>query len=566
MTADEGVWVSAGSVTEIGADKPRLVRSGTKRVAVFRVGDELRAVDNRCPHEGYALTQGSVTADGVLTCQWHNWKFDLADGSCLRGGEDVRHYPVRVDGGEVLVDVRDPDPETLTPGLFRSLLVAMDEVDTGRIARDTSRLLVLGQPAAAVLREGFRWGAARAEDGWDHSLATVADALNLLPYASSPDLPALTALSVVSGDQHRRPVRSVAEPADGPDLPDRNDAVAALRALVEAERADDAESLLRGLLRRGDPPGLIAGALAVLVSDHFLSFGHDAIYAQKSLEVLDVLGWGEAETVLAPQVYGTCLGTREDTLPYLARFEAARTALSGTAVASALEPAALRSLIPHVPTKELAEAVHRALAGGDVEAVLDAIVLAAADRLLAFDPSHEADRRSDVGWLDVTHTLTFASAVRDLWRRTHEPLLLRSVSHAAWFVSRAARYDAPPAPPVAGGNAPLDPDALCVAIDDAVARRDPEAALATAQGWLTGGGRTEELATAMARAALADGATTPIHIAHCIKVTRAAIVEAGALGAPTGWPLLLGALRYLAAPKVERRTLRALADAAKFVR
>ncbi|MEO2091127.1 MAG: Rieske (2Fe-2S) protein, partial [Gemmataceae bacterium] len=49
-------------------------------VAVGRVGGEIRAISNRCPHEGYPLHQG-VLKQCVLTCNWHNWKFDLRDGS-----------------------------------------------------------------------------------------------------------------------------------------------------------------------------------------------------------------------------------------------------------------------------------------------------------------------------------------------------------------------------------------------------------------------------------------------------------------------------------------------------
>ena len=64
-------------------------------------------MDNRCPHEGYALIRGDVRGD-VLTCAWHNWKFELGSGSCLFGGEDVRAYPVEVRGTDVWLDVTDP--------------------------------------------------------------------------------------------------------------------------------------------------------------------------------------------------------------------------------------------------------------------------------------------------------------------------------------------------------------------------------------------------------------------------------------------------------------------------
>ncbi|MAV35282.1 MAG: hypothetical protein CMJ59_07465 [Planctomycetaceae bacterium] len=42
------------------------------QVALFRVGDEIFAVDNRCPHEGYPLAEGTVDDSScALTCNQH---------------------------------------------------------------------------------------------------------------------------------------------------------------------------------------------------------------------------------------------------------------------------------------------------------------------------------------------------------------------------------------------------------------------------------------------------------------------------------------------------------------
>ena len=37
----------------------------------------------------------------MRTCDWHTWKFRLADGGCLRGEEEVRGYQVRLNGGGI---------------------------------------------------------------------------------------------------------------------------------------------------------------------------------------------------------------------------------------------------------------------------------------------------------------------------------------------------------------------------------------------------------------------------------------------------------------------------------
>ena len=93
---------------ELAPERPRTVKLDGRQIAVFRLtGDEVRAVDNLCPHEGYPLASGTVK-DGLLTCEWHNWKFRLCDGVCVKGGEDVRSYPVRIEDGAVWLDLDDP--------------------------------------------------------------------------------------------------------------------------------------------------------------------------------------------------------------------------------------------------------------------------------------------------------------------------------------------------------------------------------------------------------------------------------------------------------------------------
>ena len=93
----------------------KLFRHYDKRIAIFRTESRIYAVDNRCPHQGYALLQGDMKGE-QLTCAWHNWKFELdQDGHCSFGGEAVRSYPVLVEGGHVFVDVTDPAAEMIAP-------------------------------------------------------------------------------------------------------------------------------------------------------------------------------------------------------------------------------------------------------------------------------------------------------------------------------------------------------------------------------------------------------------------------------------------------------------------
>ncbi|MBL4635836.1 MAG: Rieske (2Fe-2S) protein [Kofleriaceae bacterium] len=77
----EAKWQQAVALSEIAIGDRYLFREGKRRIALFRVArDEFYAIDDACPHEGYPLIKGSV--DGkTLTCQWHNFKFELSSGN-----------------------------------------------------------------------------------------------------------------------------------------------------------------------------------------------------------------------------------------------------------------------------------------------------------------------------------------------------------------------------------------------------------------------------------------------------------------------------------------------------
>jgi nitrite reductase/ring-hydroxylating ferredoxin subunit len=68
--------------------------------AVFEVAGELVVTDGACPHNGGPLAEGLVR-DGVVTCPWHWYSYELATGRCRTAADySLRRYPV------VLVDGR----------------------------------------------------------------------------------------------------------------------------------------------------------------------------------------------------------------------------------------------------------------------------------------------------------------------------------------------------------------------------------------------------------------------------------------------------------------------------
>ena len=78
---------------------------GSDLYALCNVEGEIRALSGTCPHQGGPLGQGALNG-GFITCPWHAWEFDSATGACLFNEEiRVPTYSVRVDSGEILVDL-----------------------------------------------------------------------------------------------------------------------------------------------------------------------------------------------------------------------------------------------------------------------------------------------------------------------------------------------------------------------------------------------------------------------------------------------------------------------------
>lgn len=563
-------FVRAVSMTHISDGRGRLWRHGDKRIALFRTPAGVYAADNRCPHEGYALKDGDIRGD-VLTCAWHNWKFRLTDGECLFGGENIRTYPVSIRDGWVYVDVTDPAPEEIAPELFASLLDAMGDVNTGRLARDTMRLRAIGMPLTEVVRAGMTYGATRAEYGWNHSLATLADCLTMASAFEGPlsTLPVIQGLATVSRTEVRRPPRPQPDPADVVrEYGSVADGLAAFPALIDDERGDEAEALLRGLLVAGVSAEKIRRAFLNAITDHFLGYGHPMIYCQKAFELLMRIGWSEADMVLAPLVPAITWSTRYDRLPYMRRFlrawreaDLADPVPAGSAPAdpdapipATVGPGLRRVLLDGMPEDAVAGVIGAVRGGVPVPRIIDAIASVAAARLGRFDIDSDTDDTKDAGWLDVTHTLTYVNALRWAWSADPGPAILRGVLHAAWFVQWTSKFDAQGQPAPVAPHPGSDPDAVLKAIR----KHDPDQAVALVKGY---DGPAAPLETALTQAAAEDNSTASIMVAHAVKTTTAAIAESRAGGrAP-----LAAAARFLAAPKRERFVYQATLDAIDFI-
>src|ERR1700722_18108821 len=84
---------------------------GNDLYALCNVEGEVRALSGVCPHNGGPLGQGALEGS-LVTCPWHAWQFDSATGACAFSDEvRVRVFRVRVEAGEILVDLTEVDTE-----------------------------------------------------------------------------------------------------------------------------------------------------------------------------------------------------------------------------------------------------------------------------------------------------------------------------------------------------------------------------------------------------------------------------------------------------------------------
>ena len=101
-------WIRITPTHNIPPREGRAVLVGDREIALFNLGDQFLATDNKCPHKGGPLCDGIVTGTSVV-CPLHAWKVNLASGQVERPSHGTDHcvttYPTRVDDGVVLIEL-----------------------------------------------------------------------------------------------------------------------------------------------------------------------------------------------------------------------------------------------------------------------------------------------------------------------------------------------------------------------------------------------------------------------------------------------------------------------------
>jgi len=430
-TADSAL-VEAASAAELRAKGRMIVKITGKQVALFDGPKGVFACNNRCPHEGYPLVEGSLADGCVLTCNWHNWKFDLESGETLVGGDRLRRYPVRIEGDRVLVDVTDPPAAQTQERALASLKDAFPRHEYDRMAREIARLEKAGGSAETAIAAAVEWTHENLEFGTTHAHLAAPDWLALRnDYAEAP-ADRLSAVVEIIGHLAWDTLRAPEYPYEAQGAPYNPDG---LFATIEAEDEDRAVAMVRTAFADGLIYGDLEGPLARAALEHYADFGHAAIGVLKTGQLIDRLGAAEAPLTLA-LVRALVYGRREDLIPEFRHYAAALKAFdgSGTRVVTAedLRGASVNAAL------DLCVA-----ASGDVPALFDALLGALAEAMLHFDLDlqnrTEIPVSQNVGWLDFTHSLTFANAARHLCAGQPD-LWPAALLQMACFLGRNVRY------------------------------------------------------------------------------------------------------------------------------
>ncbi len=443
----EAELVHAISLNELKEAGCKTVHLNGHTIALWYVGGQVFAVDNRCPHMGFPLERGTVNK-GILTCHWHHARYDLETGGTFdQFADDVRAFPIEIRDGEIWIDVaRQDDPrqhqrERLRVGLERNIPLVMGKA--------VLVLLEEGGDPIEPFRLGLEFGTKYRRGGWRQGLTMLTCFMNILPYLDAEDRPRALyhGLSAVARESFGEAPRFPIRPLPHSEHTDIATLKRWFRQFVAVRDDEGAERCVVSAIRAGADAKQMADMLFTAVTDYrFIDIGHPADFTNKAFEALDIAGWEYAEPVLTSLVSDYAWGSRmeeanawrhpvdlitilEETLakvPLAVKKGQSARAENGAWQGRDDLLVILRGDNP----QDIAEAMLDALQAGCTLTELPAIVsYAAALRIARFHTSNEFP-----DWDTALHTFSFTNSIEQGMRRAPSVELLRGVFDAAMSV------------------------------------------------------------------------------------------------------------------------------------
>jgi len=405
MLRQEGTefWHEVATLEQLDVGDRIVIKVKNRQIAVFRTDDDFFAINNRCPHEGYPLSEGTLKDGCRLACNWHGWTFDLKSGEALQGRDAVKTYPVKTEGQTVLIKIVPPDMQIVRKTAMHDFEEAFEEHDYERMARSLCRYEEAEGQLEDVAINVLKSSLFALERGFGHAHAGLADWISLAGEDASLRLVAfLEALGHFSWDSKfsQAPTALAAATEWNED-----EFIVAIEAMDQTK----ALSLCRGAFVGGLEFSEIKALLLRQNFTHYAGFGHPAIYLMKSEQLLMRFGQVIEEELCLLLTRYWCLAAREDLIP---EFKVFGDLLEREPVGdvAALPEAGILS---GIGTRKLLP-----LVDGSPESNFEkweALLAASAVSMLRFDEELqngvEQPIAKNVGWLDFTHVITFSEAL-----------------------------------------------------------------------------------------------------------------------------------------------------------
>jgi nitrite reductase/ring-hydroxylating ferredoxin subunit len=549
--------VAVCTVEELREKGQVLATVGERRVLVVEHEGQVRAIDNRCPHLGFPLHQGTL-ADGIITCHWHHARFELSGGCALDlFADDVRTFETAVSDGTVYVApkprARDEEAHALAKleqGLEHRLSLVLAKAAISIEETDAR---------TAALQRAASFGVRNRASGWSSGLSILTCLANLTPHLDPGDRPRALfhgLVHVAARTAGSPPSFDIAPMLDPDDDPGR--LLGWFRRFIETRSEDAAERVLVTAIDRQLSHDAVADLVYAASTDHrYLDEGHVLDFATKAFELLGHVGWEFAGEVLPALVPPLVTATRmEETSSWRAPVDvAAAVEAAIPEFLSALDAGAARAqhewvdhasvaavVLDGEPDEVLDLLVDHAAAGVPMADLSAAVAYAAALRAAHFPTSNEHD-----DWDTVHHTFTFANAVDRAVRWYPSHLLARGILDAATSVY-LERFLNVPKRPLPDGKASDATLADLLASFDTHGRVD-EAGEITAT--LVRSVGAPEVIRTLGHGLLREDAGF-----HDFQILDAAVSQSSRFdGRPEAEHILVGAARFLAAqyPTVRAR-------------
>ncbi len=556
-------YVRVAQISDLEAKGYLLVRVEGQTIALFRHKERIYAVDNRCPHMGFPLHQGSVS-NCILTCHWHHARFDLESGGTFDPwADDIRSFPVQIRAGEVWLDLTDClDAKTharqrLIDGLQQSISLI--------IAKSVLALLAEKIDSTEAFQVGLNFGVRYRARGWGAGLTMHTCMMNLLPYLDERDRPRALyhGLAAIAAECAGQPPRFEQQPL--PLSGQTGDKLPLLenwfRQFIEVRDSRGAERCLVSAIELGVERQQIAQMLFAAATDHrYLDGGHTLDFTNKALEALDAVNWQNSASVLTSLVRGYASAERKEEsnawrypIDLVAIVEKAFERLD-EAIAKGDEKRGswtdkerLVEIILGEDPQAIADSLLEALGNGAIfEELAGTVTYAAALRIAQFSTNN--DFRD---WNRAHHSFTFANAVESGLRRVPSPLLLRGVFDAAMTIYLNRFLNVPPARLPEPGAAVAKPEELLEQLPELLDRQQQvDQAGKLVARYLYSGGNPDRLLAMLGKLLLREDRDF-----HTIQEIEAAFRQYARLReTKAGIHVLVAATRYLAAHAPTRRS------------